>query len=83
MFGAELIDFCNNNNFCFIDKEKLSPDSLTFVSQAHGTTSWLDHCITTTSSQSITSNNISGKTKISLCATSCRNRAINSHFRFS
>ena len=56
MFGAELIDFCNNNNLCFIDKEKLPPDSFTFVSQAHGTTSWIDHCITTTSGQSITSN---------------------------
>ena len=56
MFGAELIDFCDNNNLCFIDKEKLSPDSFTFVSQAHGTSSWLDHCITTTSGKSITSN---------------------------
>ena len=56
MFGAELIDFCDNNNLCFIDKEKLSPDSFTFVSQAHGTTSWLDHCITTTFGKSITSN---------------------------
>ena len=56
MFGVELIDFCNNNNLCFIDREKLPPDSFTFVSQAHGTTSWLDHCITTTSGQSIRSN---------------------------
>ena len=56
MFGAELIDFCDNNNLCFIDKEKLLPDSFTFVSQAHGTTSWLDHCITTASGKSITSN---------------------------
>ena len=56
MFGAELIDFCDNNNLCFIDKEKLSPDSFTFVNQAHGTTSWLDHCITTASGKSITSN---------------------------
>ena len=39
MFGAEFINFCNNNNLCFIDREKLSPDSFTFVSQAHGTTS--------------------------------------------
>ena len=56
MFSAELIDFCNNNKLCFIDREKLPQDSFTFVSQAHGTTSWLDHCITTTSGQSITSN---------------------------
>ena len=56
MFGAELIDFCNNNNLCFVDREKLPPDSFTFVSQAYGTISWLDHCITTTSGQSMTSN---------------------------
>ena len=56
MFGAELIDICNNNNLCFIVREKLPPDSFTFVSQAHGTISWLDHCVTNTSGQSITSN---------------------------
>ena len=56
MFGAELIDLCNNNNLCFIDREKLPPDLFTFLSQAHGTTSWLDNCITTTSGHSITSN---------------------------
>ena len=56
MFGAELIDFCDNNNLCFTDKDKLLPDSFTFVSQAHGTTSWLDHCITTAYGKSITSN---------------------------
>ena len=39
VFGAELIDFCDNNNLCFIDKDKLLPDSFTFVSQAHDITS--------------------------------------------
>ena len=34
----------------------LLPNSFTYVSQAHGSTSWLDHCITTVSSQSIISN---------------------------
>ena len=48
--------FCDNNNLCFIDKEKLLPDSFTFVNQAHGTTSWLDHCISTDFVKSITSN---------------------------
>ena len=55
IFGAELLDFCDNNTLCFLDKEFLSPDSFTNISQAHGTTSWLDHCITTTSGKSITS----------------------------
>ena len=31
------------------------PDTFTYTSQAHGTTSWLDHCITTLSGQSIIS----------------------------
>ena len=55
IFGAELIDFCDNNELCFIDKEMLFPDTFTHTSQAHGTTSWLDHCITTMSGQSIIS----------------------------
>ena len=55
-FVLNSLIFCDNNNLCFIDKEKLLPDSFTFVSPAHGTTSWLDYCITTTSGKSITSN---------------------------
>ena len=55
IFGAELIDFCDNNELCFVDKERLLPDTFTYTSQAHGTTSWLDHCITTLSGQSIIS----------------------------
>ena len=47
IFGAELIDFCDNNELCFVDREKLLPDTFTYnISQSHGTTSWLDHCIT-------------------------------------
>ena len=49
VFGSELIEFCDLNNLCFIDKSSLSPDSYTFISQAHHTTSWLDHCISTVS----------------------------------
>ena len=39
VFGSELIEFCDLNNLCFIDKFSLSPDSYTFISQAHHTTS--------------------------------------------
>ena len=42
IFGAELIDFCDNNELCFIDKAMLFSDTFTYTSQAHGTTSWLD-----------------------------------------
>ena len=31
----------------------LPADSFTFVSRAHGTTSWLDHCVTTHTGQGI------------------------------
>ena len=44
------------NNMSFIDKSMLSPDTFTFISQAHGTTSWLDHCITTTAGESLIAN---------------------------
>ena len=53
IFGSELIEFCDMNNLSFIDKSMLSPDTFTFISQAHGTTSWLDHCITTTAGESL------------------------------
>ena len=43
VFGSELIKFCDLNNLCFIDKSSHLPDSYTFISQAHHTTSWLDH----------------------------------------
>ena len=55
IFGAELIEFCDNNNLCFLDTELLPPDSFTYINQAHSTTSWLDHCITTTSGKAIAS----------------------------
>ena len=56
LFGKELIEFCDINRLCFTDKNMLLPNTYTFFSQAHGSTSWLDHCITTASSQSIISN---------------------------
>ena len=39
VFESELTEFCDLNNLCFIDKSSLSPDSYTFISQAHHTTS--------------------------------------------
>ena len=56
IFGPELIEFCDMNNLSFIDKYMLSPDTFTFISRAHDTTSWLDHCITTTAGGSLISN---------------------------
>ena len=59
IFGSELIEFCDMNNMSFIDKSILSPDTFTFISQAHGTISWLDHCITTTAGESSLIANVS------------------------
>ena len=56
VFGSKLNEFCDLHNLCFIDKSSFLPDSYTFISQAHHTTSWLDHCISTVSGQSIISN---------------------------
>ena len=53
IFGSELIEFCNMNDLCFIDKSMLLSDTFTYVSQSHNTTSWLDHCITTGAGKSI------------------------------
>ena len=55
VFGSELIEFCNMNDLCFIDKAMLLSDTFTYVSQSHHTTSWLDHCITTGAGKSIVS----------------------------
>ena len=55
VFGTELVEFCNLNKLDFIDKCLLPSSSFTFISQAHFTTSWLDHCITTAAGRSIIS----------------------------
>ena len=39
VFISELINFCDTNSLHFIDRSLLLPDTFTFVSQAHGTTS--------------------------------------------
>ena len=39
VFGSELIEYCDNNILCCIGKSMLLPDSFTFYSAAHGTTS--------------------------------------------
>ena len=44
LFGDEFMQICNEHSLYIADKELL-PDS-TFTSNAYGTTSWLDHCVT-------------------------------------
>ena len=56
IFGSELVEFCNLNKLDFIDRIILPSSSFSFISQAHSTTSWLDHCITTAAGRSLISN---------------------------
>ena len=47
IFGREMLNFCTEFNFIISDIEVLgiTSDAFTFLSEAHGNTSWLDHCI--------------------------------------
>ena len=56
VFGSEFINFCDTNSLYFIDRSLPVPDTFTFVGQLHVPTSWLDHCISTTSCKSLVSN---------------------------
>lgn len=46
-FGRELSSFCTEYRYEQIDQKFLPADSYTYLSDAHGTTSWLDHCLAT------------------------------------
>ena len=52
LFSPHLDAFINECHFIPSDIRCLPPDSFTYVSDAHGTTSWLDHVLTTHSSHS-------------------------------
>ena len=47
IFGQHLIKFCYENKVILSTKELLPAESYTHVSEAWHTTSWLDHCIST------------------------------------
>nr|XP_034839974.1 uncharacterized protein LOC117996081 [Maniola hyperantus] len=48
-FGKELKNFCDEQQWIWADVAELdiSSDTFTFISEAHGSRRWLDHCITT------------------------------------
>lgn len=50
-FGKELFNFCSEQSWKCADVDMLgmSSDSYTFVCDAHGSTSWLDHCVVSVS----------------------------------
>jgi exonuclease III len=47
LFAKELLVFCAEQKWSCADMELLPSDTHTFVSEAHGTRSWLDHCVVT------------------------------------
>ena len=49
MFGPLLNQFCEDSGYKFTDKEFLPQDTFTCFSEAHGSTSWTDHCLTSES----------------------------------
>ena len=49
-FGSELSSFCTEHRYVIYDIEHVGIDSgsfITYTSEAHGSTSWIDHCICT------------------------------------
>lgn len=51
LFFNELMEYCIEQKLCCIDVQVLGilSDTCTFISEAYGTSSWLDHCIITQS----------------------------------
>ena len=49
MFGQLLDEFCTEQDYIISDKLVLPSDTFTYVSDSHGTTSWIDHCLTSAS----------------------------------
>ena len=44
-FGKELLDFCSSENLILSDQLLAPTDTFTFTSEAHGSTAWLDHTV--------------------------------------
>ncbi len=53
LFGKNLMSFCKKENLIISDRLSLADDSFTFVSDAHGVVSWIDHVVTTLSGHAI------------------------------
>ncbi|ELU09064.1 hypothetical protein CAPTEDRAFT_218181 [Capitella teleta] len=47
LFGKEIRLMCDDNGLLLSDVTLLPPDSFTFYSDVHQSTSWLDHCVST------------------------------------
>lgn len=58
LFYRELINYCIEQNLTCIDTEMLGIDSgnYTYISQTHGSCTWLDHCLITQSARQCVTN---------------------------
>ena len=67
-FGKELLNFCNEQSLYPSDLliHGIDSDWYTYVSEAHGTTSWIDHIVCTGSAQPHVTN-CSALDNISFC----------------
>lgn len=52
-FARELDEWCSEHLMTISDQQFLGPDTFTYVSEAHGVTSWLDHVITSADAHSM------------------------------
>ena len=52
-FGKDLKQVCRDNSFSISDELLLPADTFTFVNSSHGSTSWLDHVLSTTSGHAL------------------------------
>ena len=47
LFGRTLKQFCHNEDLVISDYERLNHSTTSYISASHGTTSWLDHIVST------------------------------------
>ena len=55
MFGKCLQKYCSEENLIISDMDHLPADSYTYISDAHGSTTWIDHLISTRNANSLVS----------------------------
>ena len=53
LFGDLLVKYCREENLILSDLSFLPKDSYTFLSEAHSTTAWLDHMMSTSTAHSL------------------------------
>ena len=55
-YGKHLADFCEDTSLSMADLTLLNDNTFTYISDAWGTTSWIDHCVCSAEMMNIISN---------------------------